>query len=128
MLGRQDCLVAAPVVQAEKVGNERDGSYVGTLEMIELDGTRFLTIDEVCSRLGVKPATIYAYVSRGVLRSYKQGIKRQRLYREDEVTALLELRPGAGETPRILPATADTFPTQPDTGDDALPPATGWIG
>jgi excisionase family DNA binding protein len=96
--------------------------------MIELDGTRFLTIDEVCSRLGVKPATIYAYVSRGVLRSYKQGIKRQRLYREDEVTALLELRPGAGETPRILPVTAYIIPTQPDSGDDALPPATGWIG
>lgn len=96
--------------------------------MIELDGTRFLTIDEVCARLGVKPATIYAYVSRGVLRSYKQGIKRQRLYREDEVTALLELRPGAGETPRVVPEAAGTLPAQPDSGDDALPPASGWIG
>jgi citrate synthase len=107
--------------------------------MIELDGVRFLTIDEVCSRLGVKPATIYAYVSRGVLRSYKQGIKRQRLYREDEVTALLELKPGAGEASRGTPATAsdDTVKvTRPpasqtpaqDPNRDPLPPATGWIG
>jgi excisionase family DNA binding protein len=109
--------------------------------MVELDGTRFLTIDEVCSRLGVKPATIYAYVSRGVLRSYKQGIKRQRLYREDEVTALLELRPGAGETARPTPAavhgnspsvtpipTAGEHARQPDPGHELLPPASGWIG
>jgi citrate synthase len=95
--------------------------------MIELDGTRFLTIDEVCARLGVKPATIYAYVSRGVLRSFKQGIKRQRLYREDDVMALLELRPGAGEPSRVPPEASGAVPPQPDA-DESLPPAAGWIG
>ncbi|MFQ5960581.1 MAG: helix-turn-helix domain-containing protein, partial [Candidatus Methylomirabilales bacterium] len=45
--------------------------------------------------LGVKSATLYAYVSRGILRSYRQGIKRQRLYRRSEVESLLRVEPGA---------------------------------
>jgi excisionase family DNA binding protein len=61
--------------------------------MVVIDGVNYLTVDEVCRLLDVKPATIYAYVSRGVLRSYKQGIKRQRLYREDEIERLLVIRP-----------------------------------
>jgi len=32
-------------------------------------------------------------VSRGILKSYKQGIKRQRLYKQAELEALLRLRP-----------------------------------
>jgi len=46
--------------------------------MVVLDGEEFLTVKEAARLLGVKPATLYAYVSRGVLRSYRQGIKRQR--------------------------------------------------
>ena len=49
--------------------------------MISLNGEEYLTVKEATRLLGVKPATLYAYVSRGVLRSYRQGIKRQRLYR-----------------------------------------------
>ena len=63
--------------------------------MIVLDGEEFLTVAEAARRLGVKPATLYAYVSRGVLRSYRQGIRRQRLYRRAEIEALLRLVPGA---------------------------------
>ena len=49
--------------------------------MIVMEGEEFLTAQEACAILGVKPATLYAYVSRGLLGSFRQGIKRQRLYR-----------------------------------------------
>jgi citrate synthase len=64
--------------------------------MIVLDGEEFLTVEEAAGLLGVKPATLYAYVSRGVLRSYRQGIKRQRLYRRADVEALLRVAPSSG--------------------------------
>jgi len=59
-----------------------------------IDGHEFYTTEEACDLLGVKPATLYAYVSRGLLRSYRQGIKRQRLYRRSEVAALRAFKPG----------------------------------
>lgn len=68
---------------------------------IILDGEEYLTVDEAARLLDVKPATLYAYVSRGILKSYRQGMKRQRLYRRAEVDALLKLDRGA---PRIPPA------------------------
>ena len=64
--------------------------------MIVMDGEEFLTAQEACAILGIKPATLYAYVSRGLLQSYRQGIKRMRLYRRDEIERLTELR-GPGE-------------------------------
>lgn len=60
--------------------------------MIVMDGEEFLSAEEACARLDVKPATLYAYVSRGLLGSYRQGIKRKRLYRRDEVERLTRLR------------------------------------
>jgi len=60
--------------------------------MIVMNGEEFLSAQEACDLLGVKPATLYAYVSRGVLRSYRQGIKRTRLYRRDDVEQLIRLR------------------------------------
>jgi excisionase family DNA binding protein len=69
--------------------------------MVHVNGEDYLTVKEAARLLGVKPATLYAYVSRGVLRSYRQGIKRQRLYRRAEVEALLRLAPGQrGGAPR----------------------------
>jgi citrate synthase len=67
-----------------------------------VDGEEYLTVEEAADVLGVKPATLYAYVSRGVLKSYRQGIKRQRLYRRAEVEALRRL--DRGEPPEIPPA------------------------
>ena len=61
--------------------------------MIELDGEDYLDGHEASHLLGVKLSTLYTYVSRGVLRSYKRGIKRQRLYKKSELEALLQLRP-----------------------------------
>ncbi len=73
----------------------------------------YLTVEEACALLGVKRATLYAYVSRGTLRSYKQGIRRQRLYRRADVEALLTVRPGAA---------ADVLE------DNDLPLAADWVG
>ena len=67
-----------------------------------VDGEEYLTVDEAAHVLGVKPATLYAYVSRGVLKSYREGTKRQRLYRRAEVERLRRL--DRGEPPEIPPA------------------------
>ncbi len=70
--------------------------------MIELNGENYLDGREASHLLGVKLSTLYAYVSRGVLRSYKQGIKRQRLYKQAELEALLQLRPSNEATSSSL--------------------------
>ncbi len=59
--------------------------------MIVMDGEEFLTAQEACALLEVKAATLYAYVSRGLLTSYRQGIKRTRLYRRAEIERLTRL-------------------------------------
>jgi excisionase family DNA binding protein len=58
----------------------------------------YLTADEACEALGVKKSTLYAYVSRGRLTSYRKGIRRERLYSRAELEAL------AGTTPSPAPA------------------------
>jgi excisionase family DNA binding protein len=73
--------------------------------VIELHGEFYLSAGEASDMLGIKPATLYAYVSRGVLRSYRQGIKRQRLYRRQDVERVLRLQPARGHAP--LPHAAD---------------------
>ena len=78
--------------------------------MVVIGGEEYLTVEEAAARLGVKPATLYAYVSRGVLRSYRQGTQRQRLYRRTDVEALRRLQPSAG-----APVSAD------------IPLAESWI-
>src|SRR3989442_2940353 len=67
--------------------------------MIELNGETYLDGSEACHLLGVKVSTLYTYVSRGILKSYKQGIKRQRLYKQAELEALLRLRPSDTPSP-----------------------------
>ena len=63
--------------------------------MMILDGERYLTGEEAATALGIKRETLYAYVSRGVLRSFRQGIKRQRLYRQADVERLMQLTPSS---------------------------------
>ncbi len=91
--------------------------------MIVLGNEEYLTGEEAARRLGVKRATLYAYVSRGVLKSYRQGIKRQRLYRRAEVEELLRLSPGAAAVPeaaslRAAPAESVIW---------SIPTAESWI-
>jgi citrate synthase len=64
--------------------------------MIVIDGDEFLDVDEATRLLGVKRATLYAYVSRGVLPSYRRGMKRRRLYRRADLERLLRLQRSAG--------------------------------
>jgi citrate synthase len=73
--------------------------------VIEIQGEAYLTAEEAARLLGVKPATLYAYVSRGLLRSYRQGIRRARLYRERDLDGVQRLRPSKGRHP--LPHAAD---------------------
>ncbi len=68
-------------------------------DMVSVDGEEYLTGDEAAGLLGVKRETLYAYVSRGLLKSYRQGIKRQRLYRRAEIEALLRLSPSSADGP-----------------------------
>jgi excisionase family DNA binding protein len=63
--------------------------------MVVLDGEEYLTGEEAAAALGVKRETLYAYVSRGFLRSYRQGIRRQRLYRRSDVERLVQLSPSS---------------------------------
>jgi len=73
--------------------------------MIEIHGEPYLSAAEACELLGIKPATLYAYVSRGVLKSYRQGIKRARLYRRGDLQRAVALQPSRGHQP--LPHAAD---------------------
>ena len=79
--------------------------------MTERSEDGFVTAAEACELLAVKPATLYAYVSRGLVQSYKQGTRRQRLYRRSELVALREMREASEENDR-----AD------------LPDAASWVG
>jgi len=65
--------------------------------MVMVDGEEYLSGDEAAALMGVKRETLYAYVSRGMLKSYRQGIKRQRLYRRSEIEALVRLAPSADD-------------------------------
>jgi len=65
--------------------------------MVILDGEEYLTGEEAAAALGIKRETLYAYVSRGFLKSYRQGIKRQRLYRQADVARLIQLAPTSEE-------------------------------
>jgi excisionase family DNA binding protein len=84
--------------------------------VVNLDGEEYLTADEACALMGVKPEKLYAYVSRGLLRSYRQGIRRRRLYKRREVDTLLEVRPSdaGAEPPRAarveVPRAEDWIP------------------
>lgn len=91
--------------------------------MIELDGENYLDGEEASRLLGVKTATLYAYVSRGLLKSYKQGIKRQRLYRQTEVEALLRLRPS--DMPPGVPADQSKEPARKKLTE--IPLAEDWV-
>jgi citrate synthase len=59
---------------------------------------RLLTTAEVARRLDVKPETVYAYVSRGQLRSIRAGRRRESLFDPDDVDRLVE-RSRQGRSP-----------------------------
>lgn len=71
--------------------------------MMNVDGVEYLSASEAAALLEVKITTLYAYASRGRVRSYRRGIKRERFYRRAEIEALLELRPSS--TAQTMPRT-----------------------
>jgi excisionase family DNA binding protein len=81
----------------------------GGPKMIELNGESYLDGREASSLLGVKLSTLYTYVSRGILKSYKQGIKRQRLYKQAELESLLRVRPSDIDDDLSLQETHSAF-------------------
>jgi excisionase family DNA binding protein len=68
-----------------------------------LDERGFYTAQEASTVLGVKTATPYSYVSRKLLRSYQQGIRRQCLCRRSEIERLLTVAPCAHHSSYELP-------------------------
>jgi citrate synthase len=95
--------------------------------MIVLGDEEYLTGEEAARRLGVKRATLYAYVSRGLLKSYRQGIKRQRLYRRADVEELLRLSPGAASAPAAAEPAAFGAPEAEPVIVWRIPAAESWI-
>ena len=89
--------------------------------MVTIEGEEYLTVKEAARMLGVKPATLYAYVSRGILRSYRQGIRRQRLYRRAEVDGLLRLAPSGARGSNVVPLRARR------RAASGIPLAESWI-
>jgi citrate synthase len=85
----------------------------------EADRTRMITADEAAAQLGVKVGTLYAYVSRGWLRSYRRRVGRQALYRRDDIDALRDLATTeGGRRGRSLPdASSWVTVAQPPSSD-----------
>ncbi|MGH2442458.1 MAG: helix-turn-helix domain-containing protein [Chloroflexota bacterium] len=77
--------------------------------MISVQGEEYYTAEEACDVLGVKLATLYSYVNRGLILSYRQNIRRHRLYRRSEIDALLDIR------------------AVPHAGDLDIPSAESWV-
>jgi excisionase family DNA binding protein len=61
--------------------------------MQTIDGVEYLDVAEAAALLGVKKATLYAYVSRGTVQSFRQGVGRKRLYRREEIESLRAVKP-----------------------------------
>src|SRR5437899_8851915 len=64
---------------------------------------KLLTARPTADRLGIKLATLYAYVSRGRLRSVMVPGTRERRYRSEDVEAMLDTRSGARPPPNADP-------------------------
>jgi citrate synthase len=63
-----------------------------------------LTAAEAAAQLGVKLGTLYAYVSRGWLKSYRRKVGREALYRRADIEALRGVTmPERGRRARSLP-------------------------
>jgi DNA-binding transcriptional MerR regulator len=85
--------------------------------MVELNGEHYLDGHEASTLLGIKLSTLYTYVSRGVLKSYKQGIKRKRLYKLAELESLLFLHASRDSLAEASEASASS----PSSGPSSTP-------
>ena len=77
--------------------------------MYSIQGEEYYTAEEACDVLGVKLATLYSYVNRGLIVSYRQAIRRHRLYRRSEIDSLLEVTPVPREEGGVEIPLAETW-------------------
>lgn len=86
-------------------------------------GAGYLSAPETARRLGVKPATLYAYVSRGLVQAHRPSDSRTSLFHPEEVERL-RARPARGARPELSIPSAVTL-LRPDglfyRGVDPLP-------
>ncbi|HUY39771.1 MAG TPA: citrate/2-methylcitrate synthase [Candidatus Binataceae bacterium] len=87
------------------------------------DRAQMLTAAEAAGALGVKLGTLYAYVSRGWLKSYRRRIGRQALYRRSDIEALRGVvTPERGRRGRSLPdASSWVTVAQPKNSESPAP-------
>ena len=72
------------------------------MKSINEDEPGLLSARETAARLGVKRDTLYAYVSRGLLRSVRLPGSRERGYRAEDVERFApEATPSAGAASRM---------------------------
>jgi citrate synthase len=69
--------------------------------------TEYLSAQEAASRLGVSRQTLYAYVSRGLLRAHEASDPRQRRYAAEAVASLAWERRRARQPREVAKATLD---------------------
>jgi citrate synthase len=80
-----------------------------------------LTAAEAAAHLGVKLGTLYAYVSRGWLKSYRRKVGRQALYRRADIEALRGLTaPERGVRARALPEASSWVTIAQPTADASV--------
>ena len=82
-----------------------------------------ITASEAAGHLGVKLGTLYAYVSRGWLKSYRRKVGRQALYRRSDIEALRGVvSTERGRRGRSLPAASSWVTVaQPKSIDNGAP-------
>jgi len=87
-----------------------------------------LTAAEAAHHLGVKLGTLYAYVSRGWIKSYRRRVGRQALYRRADIEALRGLvAPERGRRARSLPDASSWVTVAQPVRASAETPAPGVI-
>ena len=65
-------------------------------------GSRWITTSEAAQRLGVKRATLYAYVSRGLIHSERRPGQQESLFDRAEIDALASTTRASGEAQPLL--------------------------
>ena len=92
----------------------------------ESDRLRMMTAAEAAAHLDIKVGTLYAYVSRGWLPSFRRRVGRQALYRRDDVEALRGIvAPERGRRGRSLPDASSWVTVAQPRGSET--PASGII-
>src|SRR5208337_5417648 len=93
------------------------------LERVNSERAGMMTANEAADQLGVMLGTLYAYVSRGWLKSYRRKVGRQALYRRADIESLRGVvTPERGRRGRSLPeASSWVTVAQPPRGEGAPP-------